>query len=325
MSRIECKPVAKEHLEAIRQIALDNYREEREYVPELPEDAEIWDVGFFLKNGYGVVALEEGAVVGFLCFYNPWSGAFDTENALGTFSPLHANGAVKKNRYRIYQDMYEYAAGYLAARNIVGLGICLYAHDEVSKRALFEYGFGMRCKDAIQRLSAFNADPKCLCGTEYSFRELKVEEFPLIRDMRHDLDEHLKESPCFMQADADDYKRWIARVEEGDRRTFVAVAGDEIAAYIDVAEEGETFVTVNPRMRNINGAYCRPEYRGRKIYDALLAYVANTLKQEGYEYLGVDHESYNPTANRFWPKHFKEYTNSVTRRIELWCKDYSNQ
>lgn len=320
MNRLECKLFRKEHIDAAKQIALDNYREEREYVPELPENVEIWDIGFFLDNGYGVVALDEGQVVGYLCFFNPWSGAFDTEDSLGTFSPLHANGAVKENRYRIYQDMYEYAAMYLAKENIKGLGICLYAHDEVSKMALFEYGFGMRCKDSILKIC--DVDLNQICNTELKFMELQVEEFPLIRDMRFSLHEHLKESPCFMQADAEDYKRWITKVEEGDRRTFVAKMNEEIVAYIDIAEEGENFVTVNSKMRNIQGAYCKPEYRGMKIYDNLLSFIASVLKEEGFEYLGVDFESYNPTANRFWIKHFKEYTNSVTRKIELWCKDY---
>ena len=71
---------------------------------------------------------------------------------------------------------------------------------------------------------------------------------------------------------------------------------------------------------NLKGAYCKPEFRGMKIIDDLLLYVLATLKSERFEYLGVDFESYNPTANRFWGKHFAEYTNSVTRKIELWSK-----
>ena len=93
MYRLECKPLAMEHIEAAKQIALDNYLEEREYVPQLPEEPDIWDISYFVENGYGVVALEEGRVVGYLCFYHPWSGAFDTKDSLGTFSPLHANGS----------------------------------------------------------------------------------------------------------------------------------------------------------------------------------------------------------------------------------------
>lgn len=316
MYRLECKPLSMEHIEAAKQIALDNYLEERASVPQLPEEPDIWDIAYFVENGYGVVALEEGRVVGYLCFYHPWSGAFDTKDSLGTFSPLHANGSVKENRGRIYQDMYAYAAEYLAKHNIICLGVCLYAHDEIGKRALFEYGFGMRCKDSILKLSDFHTLE--IQNAELSFRELKVEEFPLLHSMRFALNEHLKKSPCFMQSDDEDYARWIARVDAGDRRTFVAEKDGEIVAYIDVAEEGENFVTAHPKMRNLQGAYCKPEYRGRKFSDDLLAFVVAVLKEEGFEYLGVDFESYNPTANRFWNKYFAEYTNSVTRRIELW-------
>lgn len=50
MSRLVCKPLGKEHIEAAMQSALDNYREEREYVPQLPEDAEIWDIQLQLSH-----------------------------------------------------------------------------------------------------------------------------------------------------------------------------------------------------------------------------------------------------------------------------------
>ena len=69
-------------------------------------------------------------------------------------------------------------------------------------------------------------------------------------------------------------------------------------------------------MMNICGAYCMPEYRGTGIFNNLLAYLVTTLKSEGYTRLGVDFESFNPTARGFWLKHFTEYTNSVVRRID---------
>ena len=40
------------------------------------------------------------------------------------------------------------------------------------------------------------------------------------------------------------------------------------------------------------------------------------LKKEGFCRLGVDYESFNSTANRFWPKYFEPYTKSVVRRID---------
>lgn len=309
-----------EYVEAARKIALENLNEEREYVKSIPEDSVVWDLSYFAENELGIAAIDEGKLVGFLCWFFPWEGAFDTQSDMGTFSPLHANGAAKENRYRIYQDMYEEASKRLAGINVKILGICLYAHDEVAKSALFEYGFGMRCKDCITRIG--EADISSLRNRDVKFYELCVEEFPRIRELRFNLNEHLKEAPCFMQSDEEDYHHWIEKVEKGDRRTFVAERNGEIVAYMDVGDEGENFVTVHPKMRSLQGAYCKPELRGMGISDDLLMFAKATLKKEGYEYLGVDFESYNSTANRFWLKHFEEYTNSVIRRVELWCKKY---
>lgn len=78
----------------------------------------------------------------------------------------------------------------------------------------------------------------------------------------------------------------------------------------------ENFATQAKDMRNICGAYCLPEYRGRNIYQGLLDYMILCLKKEGFLRLGVDYESFNPTANVFWPKYFEPYTKSVVRRID---------
>jgi hypothetical protein len=40
------------------------------------------------------------------------------------------------------------------------------------------------------------------------------------------------------------------------------------------------------------------------------------LKAENYLRLGVDFESFNPTAWGFWLKHFQAYTYSDVRRID---------
>jgi hypothetical protein len=40
------------------------------------------------------------------------------------------------------------------------------------------------------------------------------------------------------------------------------------------------------------------------------------LRSRGYTLLGVDFESINPAAYRFWLKHFEAYTSVVARRID---------
>lgn len=48
----------------------------------------------------------------------------------------------------------------------------------------------------------------------------------------------------------------------------------------------------------------------------MLDYAVDILEKEGYTRLGVDFESINPTADRFWSKYFTAYTQGVVRRID---------
>jgi GNAT superfamily N-acetyltransferase len=81
------------------------------------------------------------------------------------------------------------------------------------------------------------------------------------------------------------------------------------------SEHGETFISRESDMINLCGAYLLSEFRGKGVYDALLGYAASVLAREGYVRIGVDFESFNPTARGFWLKHFTPYTTSVVRRI----------
>lgn len=305
----------KKHIEAASKLALLNYREERAFVPSLPEDVNIPNLTYFAENGLGVAAMEGDELVGYLCVYEPWEGAFDMYDDKGTFSPTHAHGAAKENRVLIYQRMFEEAAREWHSQNILAYGVSLYAHDLDARQAFWEYGFGCRCMDEIRELKPIGE----IINKDCSLAELPLEEFKSIRNLRTELDNHLKHSPCFMQFTKEELEGWLENVEKGDRRTFVARIDGDIVAYLDVAKEGENFVTYRDDMVNIQGAYCAPAYRGRGIIRDLLEFVIETMASEGYRLLGVDHESYNPTALHFWPKHFTPYTTSVTRRTESWA------
>jgi hypothetical protein len=52
------------------------------------------------------------------------------------------------------------------------------------------------------------------------------------------------------------------------------------------------------------------------VSQQLLRLVVNRLNEQGYTHLGVDFESINPAADRFWLKHFEAYSCVVARRID---------
>lgn len=303
---------AKELIPAACCLARENYAEEGEKVPVLPRNAMLPPMDELAENGLGVAALEGEKLIGFLGAYGPWEPVFCTQDVRGVFSPLHAHGAVKENRARVYQRMYQAAAEKWVEVGAASHAVTLYAHDAAANEAFFTYGFGMRCIDLIRPVDSFDC-PKtedCVCY------ELPAARQSQLRSMRMGLSGHLAQSPCFMLDSAEDTAAWIAGREEHPPRTFVAEAGGRIAAYIEMKPEGENFATYSPDMLNICGAYCLPELRGQGVMQSLLGYALSVLRSEGIGRLGVDCESFNPTALNFWTKHFEIYTRSLVRRID---------
>lgn len=300
------------HVEEASMLAAQSYKEEREKVTILPKVEALPELTGFVKNGLGVAAYEKDRMVGFLCCYGPFDNAFGTP-AKGMFSPIHAHATVKDNRSCILKRMYQAAAQKWVKQNIAYHAIALYAHDTKSKNAMFEYGFGLRCIDAIRSMDTFE------CSSLHegiTFEELAKGKAKEVRELRRLLDVHMGESPCFMYISPENFEKWIKRKEESDSRMFVARDSQRIVSFIEIADEGENFATEVSSMVNICGAFCVPEYRGTGTSQSLINYAIKILKSEGYDLLGVDYEGFNPTANGFWKKHFSVYTNSVVRRID---------
>lgn len=294
-----------------QELLWENYQEEREHIPFLPDITQWWPLGEMATNGLGVAAVEGDRLLGYLCVCNPWTPAFRTPDVTGVFSPLHAHAARKQDRVKIYRRMYQAAAEKWVEAGASSHAIALFAHDLLGQEAFYVYGFGMRCMDLMRRTEA---DPAPAEGV--TFMELPKDRSPELHPLRMELSRHLSKSPCFMLDPEDMKQRWLQGREEEPPRMFVAVKDGGILAYIEVGQEGENFVSNQPGILNICGAYCRPEGRGTGVAGGLLRYLSDVLHREGVPLLGVDCESINPTALGFWPKHFEVYTHSVVRRID---------
>jgi len=307
-----------EHIVQAINIAKENYENERKCLNILPFVDEFPDFSPFLENKFGVSAFEGQKLVGYLCFYNPQKNAFGTTNAIGVWSPLHGNGVIECNNKNIFLRMYQEAAKKLYNSGITSHSITIYAHNNSIQNQLYRYGFGLRCIDTIRPMIEIEIKNK----SKFTFIELEHNEFHLIYPIGLLLDAHLKSSPMFMMyheekkyEEGDEYKFANWQIQE-KVRYFAAKDGEKIIAYIKISEEGENFVCDVSDMQNICGAYCLPEYRGQEIVQNLLNYVIKKLRDEKYDHLGVDFESFNPTASGFWLKYFTEYTQSVVRRID---------
>lgn len=249
------------HIDEARKIALANYNEERHFVKELPEIKDVPELSMFAENGLGVAAFENGKMTGFLCCFSPWENAFGTA-AKGTFSPIHAHGAAAENREMIYRRMYQAAAEKWVREHITYHAAALYAHDEAAMRAFFLYGFGVRCSDAIMRVESVD----CEESDTLRFGKLSAEEIPSVRELRRMLSEHLGSSPCFMYSDENEFQLWLERAEKRGSEIYAAQISGVPVSFIEVTDDGENFVTETDGMKNICGAFCLPEYRGKGVF-----------------------------------------------------------
>ncbi len=302
----------KDFIPEAHKLLLENYAEECAHVPVLPQFPGIPPLDYFAENELGAAAVESGKLVGFLCGFDPWKPVYCTPDTAGVWSPLHAHAVQKENRVKIWQRLYQAAGAKWAAAGAASHAITLYAHDTDAQKVLYLYGFGARCADFMRELTPAETEPP-----EYiRFRELSASECTLLHPMRSALVNHLGQSPTFMVHTPDDLNSFLQHRETEPPRMFAAFDGDWPIAYIELTYEGENFISCAPNTGNICGAYCLPEYRGQNIASALLSHIIRTLQQEGIHHLGVDCETFNPTAMGFWSKYFSQYTTSVVRRID---------
>ena len=303
------------HIEAAARLALAEYFEERSAVPILPAgdyiDLFCTMTSEMIEHNLGVAALEAKELVGFFTCYKPWNNHFGT--TMGTFSPIHAHGAIKSNRKQIYSQLYQQAALKWVKAGILSHAVALYTHDTEALDSFYWNGFGLRCVDAIRSVAPVACDE----FPEYTFGELPREEISQIVSLQSLLIEHLQSAPMFMPFFVSQDVNDISQENEGRQsRHFVVRDRDKTIAFIEIMAAGENFACDHPQMVNICGAYMLPEYRQTGIFTKLLAVLIEKIRGEGYTLCGVDFESFNPTARGFWLKHFNAYTYSVVRRID---------
>ena len=301
----------KEWLPEAYRLAEANYREAQQKLPLLP-DTPIPPLEYFAENGLGAAAVENGHLIGFLGCFEPWYPAFCTPNTVGIFSPLHAHAVQKENRIKIWQRLYQAAGEKWAKVGGASHAIALYSHDIDAQKALYQYGFGARCADFMRALTPISAAGLA----QIRFAELPAADTKILHPLRSALVAHLGCSPTFMVHTPDALSAFLKRREAEPPRMFAAFDGENPIAYIELTDKGENFASCTPGAQNICGAYCLPEYRGQGIAAALLSHIVEVLKTEHAQLLGVDCETFNPTAMGFWSKHFTQYTVSVVRRID---------
>ena len=315
-NKITFEKFSEKHIDDAVRLALAELEAERTHCPDLPcEDfsGHLTGILHWLSGQpFGKAAMCGEKLVGYLIFAGPWDGFFG--DVKGVFSPLggSAFSYEYENRGRLASMLFASVAEEFVEQNVFSCAMSRYAHDEATAKSFVLNGFGIRCADFVRELSEFDLRNNS-CGAV--FRELSTDEFRSVEQLQRGLHKHLANAPVFFPGD--DFDEWFGQwIKRDTMRIFAAEADGRIIGFISVDDTAENFITEHGAMKNICGAYFDENYRGNGIAQALLAFIADTLKAEGVTHLGVDCETLNPTALNFWGKYFEPYTYSFARRID---------
>jgi len=306
------------HIEEAVQLALKELENERIHCLGLPHynfEERLKQILWWLSSQhYGKVATCNGRMVGYLLFAGPWDGFHG--DVKGVFSPLGGSAFSYecKERGKLASMLFAEVAKDFVAEGIYSCALSRYVHDEEVAKAFVFNGFGIRCMDAVREMDRLNLQNTC---EDIVLEELSREQFVEVEHLQKGLHKHLLNAPVFFPAPDCGFDAWFSEwVKRETMRIFAARADGQVIGFISADEEGENFITEYAGMKNICGAYFLEKYRGTGIPQSLLSCVCDTLKKEGVTHLGVDCETLNPTALRFWEKNFVPYTYSFARRID---------
>ena len=137
-------------------------------------------------------------------------------------------------------------------------------------------GFGARCCDLIRRGKMPKERP-----LPYAVRRAEKHELPRIAALENALNRHMGACPVYMPKPFYTPESDLREVEEEHLAVYAAFDGDESVAHLAVHPDGETFLDQNPASRHIGAAYCRPEYCGNGLIDALLDAAQRDLAAQG--------------------------------------------
>ncbi|TGY44275.1 GNAT family N-acetyltransferase [Clostridium sartagoforme] len=283
-----------------KQLLVKNYRAKlRELIVDI------------FSSKYGLLAIQDEELVGYLVFWGGFQGQFG--NVKGSFSPLFGSAFGGRNRKKTASLLFEYVSKLMIKDGIFSFAICKYAHDKEIIESFILNGFGIRCSDAIKKLTNLD-EAKINSGCRYE--EISYEKSSELLNLINGLSKHMNGSPIYMPASYLTADEFAVKCEERKNRFFAAYNDNRPVGYIEVCEKAETFISEDEEVLNICGTYVEEQYRNSTVAQELLLFTIKKLSDEGLKYLGVDCETLNPTALRFWTKYFEAYTYSFVRRID---------
>lgn len=312
---MELHPFTPHYLPAAAELFLENFRRLRQSVPALPaalEDEPLitGKIKQLLEFHPGVVALEEGRLVGYLT-YMVLEDFRDTGRR-AAYCPEWGHAATAPFQAQAYRRMYRAAAAQWAAQGCQVHAITLLADDQEALQTWFWNGFGMLVVDAVRPMTPLEREPKTLLR----IRQAGAADAQALAALDVEHCRYYTQSPVFMVLrESQTVGEFSEFLEQPGNSAWLALDGALPVGFLrlngyefDAADAIASAETIF-----INGAFLQPGYRGRGASSAMLQAALQYHVRLGKTCCAVDFEAFNPDAATFWRHYFQPACLSLMR------------
>jgi len=271
-----------------------------------------------VAGGTGWVALVDGAYAGHLL---AWT--FGEGSTASSFAPEEglavAPGLPPMVARRVVEELVAAAARAWVAGGIRNHVVNVPVDEAVVRDALTWLGYGMFVVNALRGLDdASMAALPAGAPAGVHVRRADPDDLAAVLLLDRGLRRHLVDAPTFLVLpDPQDPDEIASLLADPGTATFLAEDAGMPVAFLRVAVPGNDVATLvkDAGTLSITGAFTRADHRGGGVAAALVGVAAAWARERGHVRLGVDFESANILASRFWTRWFTPVVDAYVRRL----------
>lgn len=305
------------HLESVSVLFTRNYMKLREKQTILPEKYTNKETIFELLHGLytkstGFVAIDNNDVIGYLIGI-PIQNFKGSQK--GIYCPEWAHTVISKDKAKVYQKLYDIAAGTWVENGYLNHAISILAHDDETMNILSWNGFGVHVVDAVRDLNLLSGK----INNDIEIRKYKKEDIGEVLDLFLEYKRYMASSPIFLPflhvETAEDVNQWL---EDSNNTIWLAIHKEKIISMMEVSykKSNDAQILADSDTVSIGITYTKYQFRGIGITKALLHSAISEASLNGYKRCAVVFESQNSYGRSFWLKYFKPVCFSLVRKVD---------
>jgi GNAT superfamily N-acetyltransferase len=290
---VEIVPFADEHVDGAAALLAARHAAHRAVEPLLPDRNDLAaEIAKERVDGSGAVALEGGAVVGFLL-------GQERENFMGKHVWSNVAGhAVREPE--LIRDLYAVAAQRWVDDGYMRHFVFVPSHDAELVDAWFRLSFGASAALAIRETG-----PEEPPDDGVAIRHGTRDDYPEAARLELEMSRAMQPSPSFsgieLQTPEEVLEEWLEEDGDEDFELFVAERDGRVVGQFLLYRRPPD-LRVPDGSIDLAQASTEPEARGTGVGRALTAHVIRWAHENGYPTMTTDWRMTNLWASRFWPK-----------------------